>query len=201
MTSESTYQLAAIVLMLATLSISIYFRSQASRSGEKVSPLEEGPVILTLRRIFGLALWLSIIAYLINPRWMAWSSLPLPTWARWSGAAIMTMCVPLVYWLFSSLGKNITPTVAIRKEHTLVTSGPYRWVRHPLYSVGFLAFSALSLLAANWFIFALLIVAFIILMKRTPIEERRLIERFGDDYREYMQRTGRYLPKWRGMGI
>jgi protein-S-isoprenylcysteine O-methyltransferase Ste14 len=187
--------------MLATLTISIYFRSQANRSGEKVSPLEEGPMILTLRRIFGLALWLSILAYLINPRWMAWSSLPLPTWARWSGAAIMTLCVPLVYWLFSSLGKNITPTVAIRKEHTLVTSGPYRWVRHPLYSVGFLAFSALSLLAANWFIFTLLIVAFIILMKRTPIEERRLIEHFGDDYREYMQRTGRYLPRWRGMGI
>lgn len=217
MTSESTYQLVAIVLTLATLSISIYFRSRAERSGEKVSPLEEGPVILTLRRIFGMALWLSIFAYLINPRWMAWASLaslasltslPLPASClacrqageglRWSGAAIMALCVPLIYWLFSSLGKNITPTVAIRKEHTLVTHGPYRWVRHPLYSVGFLAFSAFSLLAANWFIFALLVVSFIILMKRTPIEESRLIERFGDDYREYMQRTGRYLPRLKG---
>ena len=201
MTSESTFQIVAIVLFLATLSISIYYRSQAARSGEKVSPLEEGPVILNLRRVFGLALWLSIFAYLINPRWMAWASLaslPLPSWARWSGAAIMALCVPLFYWLFSSLGKNITPTVAIRKDHDLVTSGPYRWVRHPLYSVGFLAFGAFSLLAANWFIFALLVLAFIVLMQRTPIEEKRLIEHFGDAYREYMQRTGRYLPRLKG---
>ena len=198
MTSESLYQLVAIALILPMLSISIYFRSQASRSGEKISPLEEGPLILNLRRIFGLALWLSIFAYLINPRWMAWSSLPLPAMARWLGAGLMALCIPLVYWLFSSLGKNVTPTVAIRKDHDLVTSGPYRWVRHPLYSVGLVAFAGFSLLAANWFIFAMLLVAFGVLMKRTPIEERRLIERFGDDYLEYMQRTGRYLPRLKG---
>jgi len=201
MNNESIYQFVAIVLILATLSISIYYRSRAARSGEKISPIEEGRLILNLRRIFGLALWLSIFAYLINPRWMAWASLaslPLPDWARWLGAGLMALCVPLVYWLFSSLGKNVTSTVAIRKEHTLVTSGPYRWVRHPLYSVGFLAFSGFSLLAANWFIFATLLLAFGVLMQRTPIEERRLIERFGDDYLEYMQHTGRYLPRLKG---
>lgn len=201
MNNESIFQFVAIALILATLSISIYYRSRAARSGEKISPLEEGWLILNLRRIFGLALWLSIFAYLINPRWMAWSSLSLPTWARWLGAGIMALCVPLVYWLFSSLGKNVTSTVAIRKEHTLVTSGPYRWVRHPLYSVGFVAFVGFSLLAANWFIFTTLLLAFGVLMQRTPIEERRLIERFGDDYLEYMQRTGRYLPRLKGISI
>ena len=198
MNNETIYQFVAIALLLPTLSISIYFRSQAERSGDKISSLEEGPLILNLRRAFGLALWLSILAYLINPRWMAWSSLPLPAWARLSGAGLMALCVPLFYWLFSSLGKNVTPTVAIRKEHTLVIRGPYRWVRHPLYSVGFVAFAGFSLLAANWFIFATLLLAFGVLMQRTPIEERRLIERFGDDYLKYMQRTGRYLPRLRG---
>jgi len=110
----------------------------------------------------------------------------------------MALCVPLIYWLFSSLGKNVTSTVAIRKDHALVTHGPYRWVRHPLYSVGFVAFTGFSLLAANWFILATLLLAFGVLMQRTPIEERRLIERFGDDYLEYMQRTGRYLPRLKG---
>lgn len=198
MNNESIYRYVAIALLTATLSISIYFRSRAARSGDKISSLEEGPLILNLRRVFGLALWLSIFAYLVNPRWMAWSSLPLPPWARWLGAVLMALCVPLVYWLFSSLGKNVTSTVAIRKEHTLVTSGPYRWVRHPLYSVGLVAFVGFSLLAANWFIFAILLVAFGVLMQRTPIEERRLIERFGDDYLDYMQRTGRYLPRLKG---
>ncbi len=211
MNNESIYRYVAIALLTATLSISIYFRSRAARSGDKISSLEEGPLILNLRRVFGLALWLSIFAYLVNPRWMAWSSLPLPASClacrqageglRWLGAVLMALCVPLVYWLFSSLGKNVTSTVAIRKEHTLVTSGPYRWVRHPLYSVGLVAFVGFSLLAANWFIFAMLLVAFGVLMQRTPIEERRLIERFGDDYLEYMQRTGRYLPRLKGIGL
>jgi protein-S-isoprenylcysteine O-methyltransferase Ste14 len=51
------------------------------------------------------------------------------------------------------------------------------------------------LLAANWFICAVLLVGYPILMRRTIIEEERLVERFGDQYRQYMGRTGRYLPK------
>jgi len=201
MNNETIYQLVAIALLGAAMSISIYFRSQANRSGEKISSLEEGKLILTLRRVFGLALWLSALAYLINPRWIAWASLLLPAWMRWSGAALMAVCVLLIYWVFSSLGKNVTPTVAIRREHSLVTSGPYRWVRHPLYTVGFLAFTGLSLLAANWFIFAMLLLSFAVLVRRTPIEERRLIEKFGEEYRAYMQRTGRFLPRFKGIGI
>lgn len=197
MNTETIYQFVAIALLGAAMSISIYFRIQANRSGDKISFSDEGKLILTLRRVFGLTLWLSALAYLINPRWMAWAGLPLPAWMRWSGAALMAVCVPLVYWVFSSLGKNVTPTVVIRREHSLVTSGPYRWVRHPLYTVGFLAFTGLSLLSANGFIFAVLLLGYPVLLARTPIEERRLVEKFGDEYRQYMGRTGRYLPKFR----
>jgi protein-S-isoprenylcysteine O-methyltransferase Ste14 len=195
MNNETVYQLVAIALLGASMSISIYYRSRAMRSGEKISSLEEGTLILNLRRIFGLALWLSTLAYLINPRWMAWASLPLPAWLRWSGAALMALCVPLVYWVFSSLGKNVTQTVAIRREHSLVTSGPYRWVRHPLYTVAFLNFIGLSLLAADWFIPLALVLGIAVLVKRTGIEEDRLIQRFGEDYRSYMQTTGRFVPR------
>ena len=114
MNTETTYQLTAIALLGLAMSISIYFRSLAERTGEKISSHEEGTLILNLRRVFGLALWLSALAYLINPRWMAWASLPLQPWMRWSGAALMAACVPFIYWIFSSLGKNVTPTVAIR---------------------------------------------------------------------------------------
>jgi protein-S-isoprenylcysteine O-methyltransferase Ste14 len=197
MNAETIYQISAIALLGACMSISIYFRSRAARTGEKISSRDEGGLVLNLRRIFGLALWLSTLVYLINPHWMAWGSLPLPGWARWSGVVILASCVPLIYWVFSSLGNNVTHTVAIRKEHNLVSHGPYRWVRHPLYTVGCLAFAGFSLLAANWFIFATLILVFPVLMVRTVTEEARLTERFGDDYRQYMERTGRYLPRLR----
>jgi protein-S-isoprenylcysteine O-methyltransferase Ste14 len=132
---------------------------------------------------------------MINPAWMAWSALPLPAWLRWVGAGLVAAAIPLEYWMFSSLGKNVTDTVATRQEHTLVTHGPYRWIRHPLYTFGFLAFAGFTLLLANWFTGLAGLIAISVLAIRTPIEEAKLIERFGDEYREYMQRTGRFLPR------
>lgn len=199
MNLETVLHAIAVVTVLSVLSISIYFRHQAARSGEKISVHEEGFLILNLRRIFGLALWMSVFTYLINPSWMAWSSLPLPFWARGLGAGLMLVCVPLLYWMFYSLGRNITPTVVTRQQHSLVTHGPYRWIRHPLYTFAFLFFAGLSLLAASWFMVLVLILGSPVLLLRTPIEEQRLIERFGDQYREYMQHTGRYLPRWKGL--
>ena len=196
MNSENTYRLFAALIFVTLMGISITFRHRAARSGDKISSAkEEGAILLTLRSVFGLALWMSCMVYLINPGWMAWSQIELPAWLRWLGGGIMLVCLPLVYWLFSSLGKNVTHTVAIRKEHTLVRHGPYRWVRHPLYSVGFFAFLGFSLLAANWFITLAILGGFTVLALRTPLEEARLLERFGAEYAEYMMSTGRYLPR------
>ena len=56
------------------------------------------------------------------------------------------------------------------------------------------------MLAANWFVFTLLGLAVAVLVMRTPIEEHFLIDRFGDEYRQYMTHTGRYLPKFKSAG-
>ncbi|HLA99387.1 MAG TPA: isoprenylcysteine carboxylmethyltransferase family protein [Anaerolineales bacterium] len=192
---EWLFRLVAGILLLSALGISVTYRHRANKSGDDISPKEEGRLILALRSIFGLAGWLSALVYLINPYWMAWAQLDLPDWARWTGAAIMAVCLPLIFWVFSSLGNNVTPTVVTRREHSLVVHGPYRWVRHPLYTVGFISFIGFSLLSAMWFTALALVLGFSVLVMRTPLEEKRLIERFGDEYQEYMRRTGRYLPR------
>ena len=199
MNTESIFQITAIVLLVSGMSISIYFRHRAFRagiqSGDEISARrEERPLLLALRSVFGLALWLGSMAYLINPPWMEWSQLPLPVWIRWAGAGIGLLGVPLLYWVFSSLGRNVTRTTAIRKEHALVTYGPYRFVRHPLYSIGMLNFLGFCLLSANWFILVSALVTFATILMRTPLEEQRLLEKFGNEYRNYMDRTGRYWP-------
>jgi protein-S-isoprenylcysteine O-methyltransferase Ste14 len=138
------------------------------------------------------------LAYLINPRFLRWSSLPIPAWLRWVGAVVGVLAVPpLLFWVFHHLGKNLTDTVAIRREHCLVTSGPYRWVRHPFYGVAFLAILSLSLVLANWFVALLGFVVVILLAIRTRIEEEKLVQRFGDSYKVYRERTGRYIPRLR----
>jgi protein-S-isoprenylcysteine O-methyltransferase Ste14 len=194
--NEDIFRILAAVIFFTGISISIYFRSKADReSGEKVSTKEERRPIFLALRLGGLLIWFSPVAYMLNPAWMAWSRLGLAVWARWLGAGIGIICIFLIYWLFSSLGRGITPTVATRKEHELVTFGPYRWVRHPLYTVGTSFFLSLGLLVDSWFIIVLAVLAFVLLAIRTTDEEAKLIEKFGDEYRRYMLRTGRFLPR------
>jgi protein-S-isoprenylcysteine O-methyltransferase Ste14 len=104
--------------------------------------------------------------------------------------------VPAAHWVFTSLGRNVSETVLTKSHHELVTSGPYRWIRHPLYTTGIALFLAIGLIAASWFIllFGLITVASIQIVV-IPIEERELLTKFGQEYRHYMQRTGRLLPR------
>lgn len=194
--NENIFRLLAAIILFTAAGISAYFRRKADRdSGEKISRRADGRAMMTIIKILGLVLWLSPLIYLINPQWMTWSKVGLAEWIRWLGIGIGIICIGLIYWLFSSIGTSITPTSATRKDHTLVTSGPYRWVRHPLYTVGSSLFVSFGMIADNWFIVTLGILTFIVMAIRTPKEEANLIEKFDDEYREYMKHTGRFLPK------
>ena len=194
--NENIFRILAAVILFTGIGISSYFRRKADReTGEKISRKVDGSVLMTIIKVGGLILWLTPLVYLLNPNWMAWSKIGLPDWVRWLGVGVGVLCVAMIYWLFSSIGNSISPTSATRKQHALVTSGPYRWVRHPLYTVGSSLFVAFGMMADNWFIAALGVLAFIAMASRTPKEEANLIEKFGDEYREYMKHTGRYLPK------
>ena len=186
-----------IVVFVGNIGISAYFRKKA-RQVETITRAEEGARFVLLRLVFALPLFLSILAYLINPAWMNWSSVALPAWLQWGGAALGVGVIPLTYWVFSTIGSNISETVLTKETHQLVTSGPYRWVRHPLYVVGTLILTAISLLTANWFIGGMTVIALVMIaLVVIPKEEANLIETFGDDYRAYMKRTGRLVPRLR----
>ena len=194
--NENIFRILAALILFTGIGISGYFRRKADReTGEKISRNADGAPFMILIRIFGLLLWFSPLIYLINPAWMAWSRIGLPDSVRWLGVVMGILCTLGIYWLFSSIGTGITPTSATRKEHRLVTSGPYRWVRHPLYTVGAFMFIAFGMMADSWFIALLGILAFFAMAARTPKEEANLIEKFGDEYRDYMKRTGRFFPK------
>lgn len=194
--NENIFRILAAVILFSGMSISMYHRRKADKeTGESLSRRADGSAMMTVIRVFGLVLWLSPLVYLLNPIWMAWSKMGLPDWTRWLGVALGALCVPGIYWLFSSIGTGITPVSATRREHKLSTSGPYRWVRHPLYTIGSSFIVSFGLMADNWFIALMGILAFIAMAIRTPREEANLIEKFGDEYRDYMRRTGRFLPK------
>jgi len=193
--NENIFRILAAVILFSGMSISIYYRRKADQdSGEKISRKVDGTPMMTAIRVGGLILWLSPFVYLANPAWMNWSKLGLPVAVRTVGVGIGILCVLGIYWLFSSIGTGITPTSATRKEHKLVINGIYRYIRHPLYTVGSSLFISFGMMADNWFIAALGILTFILMAIRTPKEEANLIAKFGDEYREYMKTTGRFLP-------
>ena len=195
MSEESTFRAVALAIFVSFFLIGMYHRIRANQPDEKISRKEEGRPIMIWLRLFGLGFWLGVIVSLIHPSWMGWSTFPLPPWFRWTGATLGAVCVPLIYWVFTSLGRNVKDTVVTRKEAALVTHGPYRWVRHPLYSVSALFIPAFGLLLANWFILLMGMLGLILIAMRTPIEEAKLIEKFGDEYRKYMKCTGRHIPR------
>jgi protein-S-isoprenylcysteine O-methyltransferase Ste14 len=196
--NETIFRIFAAAILFSGMGISIYFRGKADRdSGETLSRKVDGTPMMNAIRFGGLILWMSPLVYLINPNWMAWSKMGLPESMRWAGVVIGVLCVCGIYWLFSSIGSGITPTSATRKEHKLVTTGIYRYIRHPLYTVGSAFIMSFGMMADNWFIAMFGILAFILMAIRTPKEEANLIEKFGEEYSEYMKRTGRFLPKVR----
>jgi len=195
MSDDFAYRAVMIAGMAVFAPVGLYYRIRAHRAGGSVGRREEGWfMLLTLRPIAAVSM-ASFVAYLIEPRWMAWAHVPLPPALRWCGAPIGLLAGALIVWTFHNLGTNLTDTVVTRAGATLVTRGPYRWVRHPFYAAFALAVIANSLMTANAFVAGSATTAFLLVVARTRKEEENLIRRFGDEYRDYMRRTGRFVPR------
>jgi protein-S-isoprenylcysteine O-methyltransferase Ste14 len=184
----------AVVVLVA-----MYHRLRAATK-EPLDRRQEGVLMMVTLRLAGAVLWIGVIAYMIDPASMAWSQLALPGPLRWSGGVLFAAGLALLAWTLRNLGPNLTDTVVTRREHTLVTRGPYEWVRHPFYDTMALLAIAIALLAANWFILAAGIVVFTLLAIRSRTEEATLLARFGEPYRAYRACTGRFVPTWHTRG-
>jgi len=194
--NDNLFRIFAALILIGSSSISVYYRRKANlESGETVSTQAENQFVFLALRLTALTLVIGMLTYMIYPPWLDWSKVGIPESTRWLGVGLGLVGVGLCYWVFSSIGQGISTTVVTRKQARLITSGPYRWVRHPLYVVGLATFGSIGMIAANWFIVSLVVLAFILLVIRTQSEEEHLIANYGDEYRDYMKRTGRFLPK------
>lgn len=194
MRDDQVFRFILMAGFVALALVGVCHRAKAA-TNEKLDRRQEGlPLLISIRLLGGVGMG-ALIAYMIDPTSMEWSSIPLPVWMRWFGVGLGAITGMFLTWTFIILGKNITDTIVTRKEHQLVTTGPYRWVRHPFYVSFLLAVVANSLVTSNWFVLLVGVVVFVLLVIRTSKEEAQLVLRFGDLYRDYMRRTGRFFPK------
>jgi protein-S-isoprenylcysteine O-methyltransferase Ste14 len=186
----------ALAIVVVAFGVSGYHRRKAYRNGGKIPRRREGPLLVALRILFAVPLYAVLLAYLTEPRWVAWASFALPDSVRWAAVAAAFGMIPVVVWIFRSLGTNVSETVLTKEGQKLVTRGPYRWVRHPLYTAGLTLLACLSLIAANWLLLGLTAVAGVAIAGAVvPLEERALLAAFGAEFETYRARTGRFLPR------
>ena len=197
MTDDHSLRIALLTIIGVVFPIGLYHRIQSQTTRERLDRRQEGWFILLTLRPVALVMAIGIIGYFVDSAYMTWSSIDLPMALRWTGVGLCAFGGGLLLWAFRSLGKNLTDTVVTRREHSLVTGGPYRFVRHPFYDSVALFIGGIAIAAANWFILAAGSVVIGLLVLRTRIEEEKLLARFGDPYRAYIAGTGRFLPKFR----
>lgn len=192
--SEIIYRLAALVLTVSYMTIRSVYERKLNR-GSKASQwkradwrdrLELGVVGVT-----SVPVWI----YMLSP-WLDGAAMGLPTAVRVLGAVVAAAGIAEFLWSHAALAGNWTPFVEQPPTGQLITTGPYRWVRHPMYSSFLLFNGGLWLLTSNWVAGGAAFLGFLwMYLDRVGREEVLMAEAFGDEWDAYSARTGRIIPR------
>jgi len=170
------YSISEVVLALTR-------RSTAKTASKDANSLRVLWVVIII------CIWLSLVAQKV------WRGAILPSWCVPIGVVLFTGGLILRWYSIIHLGRFFTVNVAIADDHQLVDTGPYRFLRHPSYTGALLAFIGFGVVLRNCA--SILIISLPVgfaFMYRIQVEERALVEAFGDRYRAYMRRTKRLIP-------
>ena len=189
---EIQFKVALAVLLSMVAGVRLYYQ-RGRREFERIVIKHERREKFLIA-LFGLGL-IPIFFYLLTTL-IDTFRLPFPAGVRWLGAGLIFVGNLLFIWSHRALGSNWSPLLEIRKGHTLVIEGPYKFIRHPMYAAIFLIGTGVSLLSANWIVaLSYMLPAISLYLVRISDEEKMMIEWFGDEYQEYMRMTGRLIPK------
>lgn len=198
MAQESTFRTAVTVVMAVLLVVRWTFALRYRKPGA-IARGQGRALDTVLVRLAGLALLLPPLLYVGYPQPLGWATLNLAPAARWVGLPLTMLGLWLLAWSHSCLGEAFSTAVDLAAGQKLVTSGPYRWVRHPMYVSYYLIWPGLSLLAANWLVGGVgLVMMSLMLAWRLPREEGLMLEAYGERYLDYQRQTGALLPRWGG---
>jgi protein-S-isoprenylcysteine O-methyltransferase Ste14 len=198
--------MAAWTLIGIVFVMRICFDVWVVRRGERIMPdagavKREGRLSVAARAAAGAFFFASIALYGADPPWFRFAAIGLPHKVRWAGLLVGLGGVAFWTWTHVALGRQWSPQLMLRERHQLVTTGPYLWVRHPMYTSIILWAAGLAAVSANWLFVIMAAAATGIVASRVPKEEQMMLQSFGQEYGAYMKRTGRYLPRvWPGGG-
>lgn len=179
-------------LLILYFVIMYYYRRRSGRSETEVIKKQKREMLLL--SILGISLLLAPILYLAEL--IDFASFHLLDWQRIMGGVCALIGIACFYWTHSILGKNWSLLLELKKDHELIMSGPYKYVRHPMYASIYIIHIGFLILTANWLVGILLLAPFTLLyIVRVRSEEQMMLEKFGKKYQDYMKKSGRLFPK------
>lgn len=186
------------VLLIVGFAISGFHRSRALRADSSVSRNHEPLSTKLVRAATALPFFALLATNLIAPSWVTWSWVAVPGWVEVGGLSVLAVALGLIAWLFPHLAHNVTPTTLVKETATLVTTGPYRYVRHPLYLGGTAMMLGAASALGNW-VMLLFVCVFGVAWRFhvVPREEQALRARFGERYDRYRASTPALIPRLR----
>lgn len=172
-----------------------YRVESARRTPEERGQVQSKAFMMLIIAILGYIT--SFVLYMLSISWISWSYIVMPSWLRWLGVIGAMFSVLLVAWIHRTLGRQYSAELAIQKDHTLVTSGPYARTRHPMYTALNMFSFSLALTTSNILVLFFAVLVIVPFPWIARMEEKMLLETFGEDYREYMSKSGRFFPRIR----
>lgn len=143
-------------------------------------------------RLYVLSQLVILTLYLLDPvPWLV----SLPNWLRYLALGDVVAGALVVLAGMIALGSHLTPMPKPKPSTELITSGVYRWIRHPLYTGILLVFAGWAIYTASISRLLITVVLWVLFNYKCKLEEQYLLERF-EAYRDYKSRTGRFLPRW-----
>jgi protein-S-isoprenylcysteine O-methyltransferase Ste14 len=166
--------------------------------------LAAGSVKKTLRReslgsrlTYTLPLWVAV--WLFVSRRIPWAALnarfvPSAAWPYAVGAVLVVLGLGFATWARVYLGRNWSADVTLKQEHELVRSGPYRWVRNPIYTGILIALAGSALARGQWSGVLAVVIAFGSFWYKARLEERVMHDAFGAEYDAYRREVKSLIP-------
>jgi protein-S-isoprenylcysteine O-methyltransferase Ste14 len=137
---------------------------------------------------------ISLLVFLLDTDISTRVLMPVSRDVQVAGVAMFNFAAILILWAHLSLRRSWSAALETRVDHRLVDVGPYRWIRHPLYSGYFLVTGGLFFMTGNWLVAGSMCAYFLAVAARARKEEEMLLDRLGNTYSAYISRTSRFLP-------
>jgi len=163
----------------------------------KTADSEMGKGMMILTAIITVIGGTGLIFYLLALPWWPWTHIPLGEYVQWAG--IIVSVVPIFYliWVHRHLDNQWSIALEIQEDHKLITTGPYKRVRHPMYLGLFVYTLGLCLISLDILVTLFFMFSIWVNYRRIPSEEQMMIDQFGDVYLEYMKKSSKLIPSFR----